>query len=123
MGAGSTKVSNVSKVTKPAKPAKPAKREWDEVQKEARKRPNLLKRVGHQKASATKYKLGDLRRLLGVSQVELAELTGRTQSAISQMEAGHINVTVETLRTLIEQLGGELHILVALGDQTIELDV
>ncbi|MGF1600191.1 MAG: helix-turn-helix domain-containing protein [Acidimicrobiales bacterium] len=43
------------------------------------------------------YRLAELRRALGITQVELAALVGKSQSAISQLEHGEIGLSLETL--------------------------
>ena len=53
--------------------------------------------------------------------VELAQMIGRTQSAVSQIEAGDIGLSVDMLRSIIEQLGGRLEISAVFNDRRINL--
>jgi len=54
--------------------------------------------------------LRDARRRHGLSQKRLAIRAGTTQSAISRIERDQISPTVETLRSLLELLGEDLHL-------------
>lgn len=54
--------------------------------------------------------LADLRKALQVSQEQLAEALGRSQSAIAQMEQ-RADMKVSTLREAIEALGGKLELV------------
>ena len=51
-----------------------------------------------------------LRRGVDFAQAELAELIGKSQSAISQIEHGEIGLSLELLRAIVAQLGGEVEI-------------
>ncbi len=67
------------------------------------------------------YQLAELRRALGVTQAELAQLIGRSQSAVSQLETGEIGLSVDLLRAIVEQLGGHLEITAIFDDQRVNL--
>lgn len=60
--------------------------------------------------------LHEIRKLLGFSQVELAESLGVRQSSISQME-NQDDITVSTLAKIIEALGGNLEIIAEFPNQ------
>jgi DNA-binding XRE family transcriptional regulator len=77
----------------------------------------------HFDAERREYTLGELRRSLGVTQARLAELIGRSQSAVSQMESGHFEISVNVLRGLIEQLGGELRLVADMPTGSVEIDL
>ena len=47
------------------------------------------------------YRLGDLRRALGLTQHELAVLIWKSQSAVSEIEAGEIGLSVDLLRQIV----------------------
>ena len=64
--------------------------------------------------------LADLRKILGVSQVELAERTNTSQSAIAQLE-GRDDLHVSKLRDVVEALGGELDLTVRFPDGDVKL--
>lgn len=67
------------------------------------------------------YQLGELRQALGLTQTELGQLIGRTQSAVSQIETGEVGLSVDMLRSIIEQLGGHLEIAAVFNDRRINL--
>jgi len=57
------------------------------------------------------YKLKELRKASGVTQVELAKRLRVSQNRISRLERGEIErMQVDTLQHYIEALGGVLHI-------------
>ena len=57
-----------------------------------------------------KVQLIELRNQLGISQKELAELVGTKQSAISRLESGSYNPSIEFLGRVAHALGGHLEI-------------
>ena len=68
------------------------------------------------------YRLGDVRRALGLTQQELAELIGKSQSAVSQIETGEIGLSVDLLRQIVTELGGSLEIAAVFGNRRVALD-
>ena len=68
------------------------------------------------------YRLAELRKALGVTQVELAELIGKSQSAISQIESGEIGLSLDVLRTIVAELGGTLEVAAVFNDRRVLLD-
>ncbi len=68
------------------------------------------------------YHLGELRRALGITQTELADLIGKSQSAVSQIESGEIGLSLDVLRSIIAQLGGELEISAVFNNRRVLLD-
>ena len=64
--------------------------------------------------------LRQLREEAGKTQVELAELTEVTQSALSRIERREDN-PIETLRNYVEALGGELEVVAVLGNKRVKL--
>ena len=62
----------------------------------------------------------DLREHLGVRQIHLAPLLGMTQSELSKFERREDH-RMSTLRRVVEALGGELQIIVQVGDESIKL--
>ena len=60
--------------------------------------------------------LHEIRKLIGFSQVELAESLGVRQSSISQME-NQDDITVSTLAKIIQALGGNLEIIAEFPNQ------
>ncbi len=83
----------------------------------ARKPP--LERVRERIAGADKRgwlfasiadRVAERRQELGMSQRELAELTGTTQSAIARLEAGGRPPRIDTLLRIADALDCELHV-------------
>jgi len=66
------------------------------------------------------HHLGELRRALGVDQIELAERLGMTQGGLSRLERS-ADPKLSTLRKLTAALGGTLRIEVAVGDRVFQL--
>ena len=49
-------------------------------------------------------------------------MIGKSQSAISQIESGEIGLSIELLRSIITQLGGELQLTAIFNDRQVLLD-
>ena len=67
-------------------------------------------------------RLAELRKALGVTQSELAEMIGKSQSAVSQFEHGEIGLSLETLRSIVRQLGGEIEITAVFDNRRVLID-
>jgi DNA-binding XRE family transcriptional regulator len=57
-----------------------------------------------------KAQIIDIRNQMGISQKDLAELIGTKQSAISRLESGNYNPSIEFLDKVAHALGGHLQI-------------
>ena len=68
------------------------------------------------------YRIAELRQALGVTQAELAELIGKSQSAISQIETGEITLSLDVLRAIVTELGGILEVAAVFADRRLVLD-
>lgn len=82
---------------------------WDEVK--AGRRDSTARRRGCEKANRTSrlaMEIHALREKRGLSQRELAERLGTTQSAIARLEAGNITPRLATLDKVADALGVEL---------------
>jgi len=64
--------------------------------------------------------LRQLREEVGKTQVELAELTEVTQSALSRLERREDN-PLEVVRRYVEALGGELELVAVIGNKRVKL--
>jgi len=62
-----------------------------------------------------KNQLIEFRNQLGISQKELAEMVGTKQSAISRLESGNYNPSVEFLSRVAHAMGGHLQISIIKG--------
>jgi DNA-binding XRE family transcriptional regulator len=93
---------------------------------EARNDPERARRIDEAKARALeeqgRYRLVDLRQALGLTQAQLAEMIGRSQSAISQIEHGEIGLSLDLLRQIVGQLGGEIEITAVFDDRRVLLE-
>src|SRR5688500_10180323 len=69
---------------------------------------------------ATGAQLAEIRKQLGLTQVQLAEATGLSQARISQIEGGDA-VGLDSLRAYVVGLGGHLDIVARIGN--IQLNV
>ncbi|GAB3651896.1 hypothetical protein GCM10027589_09030 [Actinocorallia lasiicapitis] len=61
------------------------------------------------------YRLSERRKVLGLTQVEVAERMGVTKSRVSQIERGEVS-TVEAIARYVQALGGQLQISAVFGD-------
>jgi DNA-binding XRE family transcriptional regulator len=104
----------------------PNTRKFSELKARARRDPARARRIDEAKARALReqatYRLAELRQALGLTQAELAELIGKSQSAVSQIEHGEIGLSLETLRAIVAQLGGEVEITAVFKDRRILLE-
>ena len=82
---------------------------WDEVKRERADSPG--RRRGYERAGRTirlAMEIHELREKRGLSQRELAERLGTTQSAVARLEAGNVSPSLPTLDKVAEALGVEL---------------
>jgi DNA-binding XRE family transcriptional regulator len=104
----------------------PSAKNFDQLSAAARRDPVRAERIDAAKVKAleelARYRLSELRQALGVTQAELAELIGRSQSAVSQIETGEIALSLEMLRAIVGQLGGRVEISAVFEDRRVLLD-
>lgn len=82
---------------------------WEEIKNERAGTP--ARRRGYERAGRAirlAMEVHDLREKRGLSQRELAERLGTTQSAIARLEAGNVSPSLPTLDKIAEALGVEL---------------
>ncbi|MDA8312318.1 MAG: helix-turn-helix transcriptional regulator [Actinomycetota bacterium] len=82
---------------------------WEEVKSEQADTP--ARRRGYERAGRTirlAMEIHELREKRGLSQRELAERLGTTQSAVARLEAGNVSPSLPTLDKVAEALGVEL---------------
>ena len=76
--------------------------------------------MGQLRAEQRAWRLADMRRRLGVTQVELAGRTGVSQGRVSAIEHAKPGATeLGTLAAYVEALGGRLEIIADFGDQRL----
>ncbi|HWB38127.1 MAG TPA: helix-turn-helix transcriptional regulator [Rugosimonospora sp.] len=108
-----SKPTNWREVKDKARAADPT---WDapeRVGRRTRMREEML-------ASISGAQLADLRKQLGLTQVQLAEAAGLSQARISQIENGSAT-SLESLRAYVAGLGGHLDIVARIGN--VQLNV
>lgn len=87
------------------------RRSWDEVK--ASRPDSRDRRHGYEKAGRAirlAMEIRALREARGLSQRELAERVGTTQSAIARLEGGNISPSLPTLDKIAEALEAELSV-------------
>ena len=104
----------------------PSTKKFSEIRDKARRDPERAHRIDEAKERAVEeivsYRIAELRKALGITQAELAALIGKSQSAISQLEHGEIGLSLETLRSIVHQLGGAVEITAVFDDRRVLLD-
>ena len=71
-------------------------------------------------ASVSGARLADIRKQLGMTQVQLGKATGLSQARISQIENGDA-VSLDVLRTYVAGLGGQVEIVARIGDISLNV--
>ncbi|HET9092200.1 MAG TPA: helix-turn-helix transcriptional regulator [Acidimicrobiales bacterium] len=93
---------------------------WEEVKAERADSP--ARRRGYERAGRAirlAREIHDLREKRGLSQRELAERLGTTQSAVARLEAGNVSPSLPTLDKVAEALGVELVVSFVAPDERI----
>lgn len=84
---------------------------WEQIKTERPDTP--ARRIGYEKAGRSNrlaMEIHALREKRGLTQKELAERLGTTQSAIARLEAGNVSPSLPTLDRVADALGVELSI-------------
>jgi len=89
---------------------------WDDPERVERRRAMSDQMM----ASVSGARLADVRRQLGMTQVQLGKATGLTQARISQIERGD-TVSLDALRKYVAGLGGQVEVTARVGDIRIDL--
>lgn len=77
-------------------------------------------RTTHRSHQDSARALGDLRRSLDVTQVQLARRLAVSQATVSKFEKS--NPVVSTVRRYVEALGGRLEVIAVFDDDRVLLD-
>lgn len=104
-------------------------RRWEDVERELLRRSPALNDPELEAAAeaeldayVTGYRLKELRESQGVTQKELARRLHITQSRISQIENGRLDVMgLETLRAYVTALGGHLDVTAHVGAHAVRV--
>jgi DNA-binding Xre family transcriptional regulator len=99
-------------------------RNFNELRERARRSdPDWDAKVAeHKRAMEDAVALADLRESRQVTQVQLAERLGVSQSNVSRLEA-RSDVYLSTLRSYVEALGGYLEIAAVFGEERVPVQV
>jgi DNA-binding XRE family transcriptional regulator len=104
----------------------PSTKKFNTLKDQAMRDPARAARIAAATTAALRdhveYQLGELRQALGLTQAELAGMVGKSQSAVSQIESGEIGLSLELLRSIITQLGGELELTATFNDRRVLID-
>jgi DNA-binding XRE family transcriptional regulator len=96
--------------------------QWNDIERQESE-PALAEHVGQGvEGELVEMSLADLRRGLGITQVELAGAADMALSQISALENGDDRL-LSTLRRSVRALGGELEVIAVVGDKRIKLAV
>jgi DNA-binding XRE family transcriptional regulator len=71
----------------------------------------------HLEAYQRGYQLSEMRKAVGVTQAELAEMLGVSQARISRIESGEVS-GIDVVRAYVAALGGTVDLVATLGDRT-----
>jgi len=103
----------------------PNTRNFGEVIDKARKDPERARRIDEAKQRAldevAAYRLAELCKALGVTEAELTEVVDKSLPAISETENGAA-LSLDVLRSVITQLGGEMEITAVFDDRRVLID-
>jgi DNA-binding XRE family transcriptional regulator len=91
---------------------------WEAIK--ASRADSPARRRGYEKASRAirlAFEIRALREKKGLSQRELAERVGTTQSAIARLEAGNISPSLPTLDKIAAALGAEVSLTIIDTDE------
>jgi DNA-binding XRE family transcriptional regulator len=101
-------------------------RNWKDVRAERITTPEAEARVAALKeevrAEQRAYRLAEVRRQQGMTQLELADSLNISQAAVSSIERGELSRSeLSTIRRYVEALGGKIEIVADFGDQRLIL--
>lgn len=88
-----------------------------------RKRMSPQRRARNERGVKTQLKemlLSELRRVAGITQVDLAKSIGIKQPTLSQLESQG-DMQISTLRRIVKALGGDLEIIASLPKERVAL--
>jgi DNA-binding XRE family transcriptional regulator len=92
----------------------------DELEKKYLSPKQIAKLHAEVAGEILEMNLREVRKLSGVTQVQLAKATRMAQPELSRIERREDHL-LSTLRTYIEALGGEVEVLARFDDKTVKL--
>lgn len=94
---------------------------WKQLREETRT-PEQIQRVDQRvEAELARMALQDVRKSLGLTQEQLAEVMEVSQPELSRLERSK-NPLLATVRRYVEAMGGELEVTIVFQDKRIRLD-
>lgn len=102
-------------------------KKWSDVRQEAVREGRLDEgKIEERKqrilAEVRAHKLAEIRTSYGLRQEEMAERLQVSQSRVSRIERGQLDLSqISTLRAYVRALGGELEVSARFGDERITL--
>ena len=105
--------------------AKAAK--WQDVKADLRAKGNfddekVRAHMERLRSEVRMHRPAEIREAMGITQQLLAAQIGVSQSRVSQIERGELEHTeVATLRSYFRELGGEVEVVVRLGDERLQI--
>lgn len=99
---------------------------WSEVKEKARQadtRPEPERAATRDRAHERHdaylrgHQLAEIRKSIGLTQTELAEILGISQARVSKIERGEVS-GIDTIRAYVAALGGSVDVVATLGDRT-----
>jgi DNA-binding XRE family transcriptional regulator len=95
-------------------------RRWKDIKEQALTQERLEASRRRARAKLLDLDLQELRSLSGMSQMDIADRAGMSQSQLSQLENRDDHL-VSTLRRIVEAMGGELEVRAVFGDKAVRL--
>ena len=95
---------------------------WDDLKRKKLGQEGVERVRRRVESELLEANLAELRRAVGVTQVEAAGRAEMTQSELSKIERREDHL-VSTLRRYVNALGGELEVTAVVGDKRIKLSV
>ncbi len=94
-------------------------RSWDEIRSQLHTDPARVAQLEKELEDRQRaFRLAEIREGQGVTQQELAERIGITQSRVSKIERGDL-ATLSVVRSYVEGLGGEVKVVADFGDRSV----
>jgi hypothetical protein len=95
---------------------------WNDLKRSSRDPARAERMQRRIEAELVEMNLAELRKELGVTQVEMARAAEMTQGELSRLERRDDHL-VSTLRRCVRALGGELEVTAVVGDKRVKLSV
>ncbi len=95
---------------------------WSDIKRSGKDMARAERVARRVEAELLDLSLAQLRKELGVTQVEMAKAANMTQSELSKLEHRDDHL-VSTLRRAVRALGGELEVTAVVGNKRIKLSL